>query len=286
MIAPAFLDELRARIPVSEIVRRRVHLRRRGREWVGLSPFNKERSPSFFVNDRKGFFHDFSSGKHGDIFAFIIEVEGASFPEAVERCAEMAGMALPGRTSPASLPRPPTVPTTPRAADAEEAARERSMERAAAEIWRGALDVGDTLAARYLAGRNLVLPEAVSGRVLRFHPRCAYRNDADEPVTIPALIALFRDARTDEPKAILRRGLTPDGGKFGAKPLYLGPMAGCAIKLTASEDVCQGLHVAEGVETAIAVRRHRSRVRRVVGQADFWIGLRPPRRRASVRCRG
>jgi putative DNA primase/helicase len=102
------------------------------------------------------------------------------------------------------------------------------------------------------ASAELVLPKAVSGRVLRFHPRCAYRNDADEPVTIPALIALFRDILTDEPKAILRRGLTPDGGKFGAKPLYLGPMAGCAIKLTANEDVCQGLHVAEGVETAIA----------------------------------
>ena len=202
MIAPAFLDELRARIPVSEIVRRRVHLRRRGREWVGLSPFNKERSPSFFVNDRKGFFHDFSSGKHGDIFAFIIEVEGASFPEAVERCAETAGMVLPGgQTLPASSSRP-AVPTTPRAADAEEAARERYVQRAAAEIWRGASDVGGTLAARYLAGRKLVLPEAVSGRVLRFHPRCAYRNDADEPVTIPALIALFRDARTDEPKAM------------------------------------------------------------------------------------
>jgi hypothetical protein len=81
------------------------------------------------------------------------------------------------------------------------------------------------------------------------------RSDASRPLEarwIPALIALFRDIVTDEPKAILRRDLTSDGRKFGPKPLYLGPMAGCAIKLTANEDVCQGLHVAEGVETAIA----------------------------------
>jgi hypothetical protein len=62
MIAPAFLEELRSRIPVSEIVGRRVQLRRVGREWRGLSPFNKERTPSFFINDAKGFYHDFSSG--------------------------------------------------------------------------------------------------------------------------------------------------------------------------------------------------------------------------------
>ena len=57
---PQFLDELRARLPVSEVVGRRVKLRKTGREFVGLSPFNKEKSPSFTVNDQKGFFHDFS----------------------------------------------------------------------------------------------------------------------------------------------------------------------------------------------------------------------------------
>jgi DNA primase len=92
---PSFLDELRARLPVSEVVGRRVKLRRAGREFVGLSPFNKEKTPSFTVNDQKGFFHDFSSGKHGDIFAFLMEAEGLSFPEAVERLAEMAGVPVP-----------------------------------------------------------------------------------------------------------------------------------------------------------------------------------------------
>jgi DNA primase len=92
---PQFLDELRARLPVSEVVGRRVKLRKQGREFIGLSPFNKEKSPSFTVNDQKGFFHDFSSGKHGDIFGFVMETEGVAFPEAVERLAQMAGVALP-----------------------------------------------------------------------------------------------------------------------------------------------------------------------------------------------
>jgi DNA primase len=92
---PQFLDELRARLPVSEVVGRRVKLRKAGREWKGLSPFNKEKTPSFTVSDDKGFYHDFSSGKHGNIFDFMMETEGVSFPEAVERLAEMAGVPLP-----------------------------------------------------------------------------------------------------------------------------------------------------------------------------------------------
>jgi len=96
---PAFLDEIRARLPVSEVVARRVKLRKQGREWAGLSPFNAEKTPSFFVNDQKGFYHDFSSGKHGDIFRFLMETEGLSFPDAVERLAGMAGVPMPRLTS-------------------------------------------------------------------------------------------------------------------------------------------------------------------------------------------
>src|SRR5262245_28708247 len=95
---PQFLDELRARLPVSEVVGRRVKLKKTGREFSGLSPFNKEKTPSFTVNDQKGFFHDFSSGKHGDIFGFVMETEGLSFPEAVENLASLAGVPLPKAT--------------------------------------------------------------------------------------------------------------------------------------------------------------------------------------------
>src|SRR5882724_3074196 len=95
---PQFLDELRARLPVSEVVGKRVKLKRAGREWKGLSPFQQEKSPSFTVNDQKGFYHDFSSGKHGDIISFLMETEGVGFPEAVERLAAMAGVPLPAAT--------------------------------------------------------------------------------------------------------------------------------------------------------------------------------------------
>jgi DNA primase len=92
---PSFLDEIRTRLPVSEVVGKRVKLRKQGREWAGLSPFTSEKTPSFFVNDVKGRFFDFSSQKDGDIFDFLIETEGVSFPEAVERLAGMAGLPMP-----------------------------------------------------------------------------------------------------------------------------------------------------------------------------------------------
>ncbi|CAA0094720.1 DNA primase [Starkeya nomas] len=92
---PSFLDEIRARLPVSEVVGKRVQLKKQGREWRGLSPFNPEKTPSFYVNDQKGFYHCFSSGKHGDQFDFLMEVEGLPFPEAVERLAGMAGLPMP-----------------------------------------------------------------------------------------------------------------------------------------------------------------------------------------------
>ncbi len=90
-----FLADLKARLPPSVVIGRTVKLQRRGQEYVGLSPFSKERTPSFCVNDDKGFFHCFSSGKHGDVIAFVQETERLSFPEAVRRLAADAGMSLP-----------------------------------------------------------------------------------------------------------------------------------------------------------------------------------------------
>jgi len=92
---PQFLDEIRTRLPVSEVVGRRVKLKKAGREWRGLSPFNQEKTPSFFVNDQKQAWFDFSSGKNGSIFDFIMMTEGVTFPEAVERLAVMAGLPMP-----------------------------------------------------------------------------------------------------------------------------------------------------------------------------------------------
>ena len=90
-----FLDEIKSRLRPSDIVGKTVKLRRQGREYVGLSPFTKEKTPSFYVNDEKGQFFDFSSGKTGDLISFLQETERLSFVEAVERLAAEAGLALP-----------------------------------------------------------------------------------------------------------------------------------------------------------------------------------------------
>ena len=92
---PHLLDDIRARLSVSQVVSRKVALKRAGREYRGLSPFKVEKTPSFFVNDQKGFYHCFASGEHGDIFTFLMKTEGLSFPEAVERLAEEAGVPMP-----------------------------------------------------------------------------------------------------------------------------------------------------------------------------------------------
>ncbi|MCP4934673.1 MAG: DNA primase [bacterium] len=96
--SPTLLDEIRARLPVSQVVSRHVRLKRTGREYTGLSPFKQEKTPSFTVNDEKGFYHCFATGEHGDIFTFLIKVEGISFPESVEKLAAEAGVELPKDT--------------------------------------------------------------------------------------------------------------------------------------------------------------------------------------------
>jgi DNA primase len=150
---PQFIDELRARLPVSEVVGKRVKLRKAGREWRGLSPFNKERSPSFYVNDQKGFYYDFSSHKHGDIFTFVMETEGVAFTEAVERLASLAGVAVPKLT---------------REAEAQEARRHTLHEvcEQAAAFFEAALAGRAGAKARgYLADRGLDSPTQLKFRI-------------------------------------------------------------------------------------------------------------------------
>ena len=95
---PQFLDELRMRIGVADVVGKRVRLVKKGREHHGLCPFHKEKTPSFTVNEEKGFYHCFGCGAHGSAIDFIMETEGLNFPEAVERLAGDAGMEVPQDT--------------------------------------------------------------------------------------------------------------------------------------------------------------------------------------------
>ena len=88
------MDEIKSKIEISDIVGKRVALQKRGKEFIGLSPFQNEKTPSFTVNNEKQFYHCFSTNKHGDIFTFLVDVEGMSFPQAVEQLAEYAGVEL------------------------------------------------------------------------------------------------------------------------------------------------------------------------------------------------
>jgi DNA primase len=98
-VPPEFIEDLRQRVPLSNVVGQRVKLIRKGRRHIGLCPFHAEKTPSFSVVDDDGFYHCFGCGVHGDAISFIREVDGLEFMEAVERLAEMAGLVVP-RTIP------------------------------------------------------------------------------------------------------------------------------------------------------------------------------------------
>ena len=98
-VPPEFIEDLRQRVPLSDVIGRRVKLIRKGRRHSGLCPFHAEKTPSFSVVDDDGFYHCFGCGVHGDAISFLREMDGLEFMEAVERLAEMAGLAVP-RTVP------------------------------------------------------------------------------------------------------------------------------------------------------------------------------------------
>ena len=98
-VPPEFIEDLRQRVPLSDLIGKRVKLVRKGRRYSGLCPFHSEKTPSFSVVDDQGFYHCFGCGAHGDAISFLRETDGLDFMEAVERLAEMAGMTVP-RTAP------------------------------------------------------------------------------------------------------------------------------------------------------------------------------------------
>ena len=87
-----YLDEIKMRLKVSTVVSKSVSLKKRGKEYVGLSPFKNEKTPSFTVNDEKEFYHCFATSEHGNIFDFIMKTQNFKFGEAVKHLAQLAGM--------------------------------------------------------------------------------------------------------------------------------------------------------------------------------------------------
>ena len=87
-----YLDEIKTRLKVSTVVSKFVSLKKRGKEYVGLSPFKNEKTPSFTVNDEKEFYHCFASSEHGNIFDFVMKTQNLRFGESVKYLANLAGM--------------------------------------------------------------------------------------------------------------------------------------------------------------------------------------------------
>ncbi|MGH6973077.1 MAG: DNA primase [Stellaceae bacterium] len=140
---PRFLDELRHRISLADIVGRRVKLTRRGREFTGLCPFHNEKTPSFSVVEEKGFYHCFGCGAHGDVIGFIMQTENLAFPEAVEQLAQRAGLDVP-KATPEERQR------------AERAATLQGAMEAACAFFEAQLRAAEGRAAReYLSNRGL-----------------------------------------------------------------------------------------------------------------------------------
>lgn len=95
----AFLEEIRARVPLSDVIGKRMKLTRAGREFKGCCPFHNEKTPSFTVNDQKGFYHCFGCGAHGDVVGFLMNHDNMAFMDAVEQLAGLAGMQVPKPTA-------------------------------------------------------------------------------------------------------------------------------------------------------------------------------------------
>lgn len=208
-------------------------------EFVGACPRCGDggkgpKSDRFSINIRKQIFNCRGCGKGGDVIDLVQLVAGVDFLDVVRELAGERARAAP--QTPAERPA-----AAPGSHD-NDAAKTAS----ALWLWREAFPIEGTLAETYLRQvRGLELPDDVSPRVLRFHPRCRF-----ELELLPCLIALWRSIAGDTPVAIIRTALTSEGNKI--KRLALGPVAGAAIKLTADEDVTYGLTVGEGLETTLA----------------------------------
>jgi hypothetical protein len=185
----------------------------------------------FAINVMKQVFNCRGCGRGGDVIDLIRLLDGVGYKQAL---AILAG----GGVRHAPILKPAVKP----------ADDDKERIALAMSIWGDAGPIRNTLAEVYLLRRGLEPPE--EDHALRFHPSCPFVRGVE-----PCVVALFRDIKTNEPRAIQRTALRAGGFKanrFADPRMSLGPTSGCAVKLTLDEDVEYGLHVSEGVETALA----------------------------------
>lgn len=234
MSIPADLIDQARRGPIEAVAEQhRLRLRRSGAERVGACP-RCGGVDRFGINVRKQLFNCRGCSARGDVVALEQHITGCDFREAIERLSgERVSHTPPSRTE--ARPRPIAI------VRGNDDSEERTA--AALALWRAGIDPRGTAVERYLASRWLDLGEDIAGDVIRWHPG------------VGAMLAIFRDIVTDEPRAVSRTFLSSDGRKLERK--FLGSVGGCAIKLDADDAVLGGLHIAEGVESAMAARQLR-----------------------------
>lgn len=270
----SFKAELLARTDLAGLIGRDVALKRNGREFIGLCPFHRERSPSFSVVPEKGFYHCFGCSAHGDAIDYLTESRGMSFMEAVEELADAAGLDVPGRQGPPrprrrAAPAPIVAPITPEAmAEEDERARRKAF-----EVWRQGVPVMGSPVEAYMASRGIRAETLARLQGLRFHPAVPYwwtpPRERGQPPAKPQKLgewpcmlaaitgpdgrfkALHQTWLADN-GAGKRLIVAPDGAKLKVKKVK-GPAGGGAIRLLPLPDGCAAMGGAEGIETAASV---------------------------------
>lgn len=230
----------------SELASRGIVLKGHGVERYGPCPRcgGKDR---FSINVRKQLWLCRGCDKGGNVIALVEHLDGVSFREAVTA---LVGIDVYDNNGGVHVYRAPSgkwqgdnasLPQQP-VYDKTNGVHDHATSEMALAIWFAALPPAGTLAATYLTGRGLIVPDTDA---LRFHPACPFGG-----TTHPCMLALYRDVQTNEPRGVMRTALTASGMKMERRAL--GHLAGAAVKLSDDEDITYGLHIAEGVETAIA----------------------------------
>jgi hypothetical protein len=184
-----------------------------------------------------GAWFDHENGVGGDLLSLIRQRLGGTFQDAIEYSRQIIGCL------------PTTEPPMPFRGGKSGADDVECNARRAAELWQEARPIAETIVPHYFAKRGLTrLPADMDETALRYHPCCPFSS-----ARLPCLLALMRDVRTNEPRAIQRTAIDKAGDKIGR--MCLGPKAGTAIKLSANEHVTMGLAIGEGLETVLSGMR-------------------------------
>lgn len=216
-------------LALSAVIGRWVTLKKVGPEHVGRCPFHEDRTPSFTVNDKKGFFHCFGCLAHGDLIAFVTRHTGLGFRKAVELIEAESGLSGSRDYKPVlHSPSPP----------------DDDSNRLSPKIWNETLPLPGTPGELNLKRRRV----SYEGDALRWHPSCPF----GKGLRHGCMIGLVRNVITNEPQAIHRTAIDADGNKIDRKAL--GPIGGGAVKLTADADVTTVIAIGEGIETTLSIR--------------------------------